>query len=166
MELEAQVGPEALSAIRTLVGSALDDVRRLTVELRPPALDDYGLAPALDRLRAVVSERSNMDIQLTVHLGVKLGPEQETALYRIVQEALTNIVKHAGATSVSIVIADTGSSVRALIEDDGRGFDQTNVHEGALGLVGRRERVALLGGRLEVQSSPGDGTTVIADFPV
>ena len=116
-ELEAQVGPEALSAIRALVGSALDNVRRLTVELRPPALDDYGLAAALDRLRAVVSERSGMDIQLNVQSELNLGPEQETALYRIVQEALTNIVKHAEATSVSIVVADMGSSVR----DRGRG---------------------------------------------
>jgi len=163
-ELEPQVGADALARIRELVGSALDDIRRLTVELRPPALDDYGLEAALERLRAVVSERSGIDIQLTVHLGMKLGPEQETALYRIIQEALTNIVKHAEARSVSIVVAGTGTSVRALIEDDGKGFDPANVRDGALGLVGMRERVALLGGRLDVQSSPGSGTTVVAEF--
>ena len=165
-ELEPQVGTEALSAIRELVGSALDDVRRLTVELRPPALDDYGLAAALDRLKAVVSERSGMDIQLTVQSGLNLGSEHETALYRIVQEALTNIVKHAEATSVSIVVAHMGSAVRTVVEDNGKGFDEAKVREGALGLVGMRERVGLLGGRLEVQSSPGAGTTVVAEFPV
>jgi signal transduction histidine kinase len=165
-ELEPQVGTEALSAIRELVGSALDDVRRLTVELRPPALDDYGLAAALDRLKAVVSERSGMDIQLTVQSELNLGPEQETALYRIVQEALTNIVKHAEATSVSIVVAHMGSAVRTVVEDNGKGFDEAKVREGALGLMGMRERVGLLGGRLEVESSPGGGTTVVAEFPV
>jgi signal transduction histidine kinase len=165
-ELEAQVGPEALSAIRALVGSALDNVRRLTVELRPPALDDYGLSAALDRLKAVVSERSGMNIQLTVQSELNLGPEHETALYRIVQEALTNIVKHAEATSVSIVVADMGSSVRTVVEDNGKGFDEARVREGALGLVGMRERVGLLGGRLEVETSPGAGTTVVAEFPV
>jgi signal transduction histidine kinase len=164
-ELEAQVGADALSTIRDLVGSALDDVRRLTVELRPPALDDYGVAAALERLRSVVAERSGLEIHLTVHSALKLAPEQETALYRIVQEALTNIVKHAEASSVSIVLADAGSSVRVLIEDDGKGFDETQVREGALGLVGMRERVALLGGRLEVQSSPGEGTTLVAEIP-
>ena len=112
----------------------------------------------------MVSERSDIDIQLTVHLGMKLGPEQETALYRIIQEALTNIVKHAEARSVSIVVAGTDTSIRALIEDDGKGFDPANVRDGALGLVGMRERVALLGGRLDVQSSPGSGTTVVAEF--
>ena len=165
-ELEAQVGADALAAVRALVSSALEDVRRLTVELRPPALDDYGLAAALDRLRAVVMERSEMDIQLTVNPGLKLSPEAETALYRIVQEALTNIVKHAEAASVSIVVTDAGSSVRTLIEDDGKGFDTARVREGALGLVGMRERVGVLGGRLEIQSSPGGGTTIVAEFPL
>ncbi len=165
-ELEAQVGSEALSAIRALVSSALDDVRRLTVELRPPALDDYGLEAALDRLRAVVSERSKMDIQLTVSPGLNLPPTTETALYRIVQEGLTNIVKHAEATSVSIVVTNAGSSIRTVIEDNGKGFDESRVREGALGIVGMRERVALLGGRLEVQGSPDAGTTVVAEFPI
>ena len=103
---------------------------------------------------------------MTVQSELNLGPEQETALYRIVQEALTNIVKHAEATSVSIVVADMGSSVRTVVEDNGKGFDEARVREGALGLVGMRERVGLLGGRLEVESSPGAGTTVVAEFPV
>ena len=96
-----------------------------------------------------------MDIQLTVSPGLNLPPTTETALYRIVQEGLTNIVKHAEATSVSIVVTNAGSSIRTVIEDNGKGFDESRVREGALGIVGMRERVALLGGRLEVQGSPG-----------
>src|SRR4029077_2171982 len=107
-----------------------------------------------------------MDIQLTVQSELNLDSEQETALYRIVQEALTNIVKHAEASSVSIVVADMGTSVRTVVEDNGKGFDEARVREGALGLVGMRERLGLLGGRLEVESSPGAGTTVVAEFPV
>ncbi len=163
--LERQVGPEPIALIRELVGSALDDVRRLTVELRPPALDDFGLASALERLTSMVGERSGIDIQLNVRSTVALPAEQETALYRIVQEALTNVVKHARAASVSIIVTSTGDSVRAVIEDDGVGFDPGKVREGALGLVGIRERILLLGGRLQVDSSSGAGTTLVVELP-
>jgi signal transduction histidine kinase len=164
--LERQVGPEPVATIRELVGSALDDVRRLTVELRPPALDDFGLAPALERLTSLVATRSGLDIQLSVRSPVALPSEQETALYRIVQEALTNIVKHAGASSVSIIVMASGGTVRLVIEDDGAGFDPAKVRDGALGLVGIRERVSLLDGRFEIDSSPGAGTTLLVELPV
>jgi signal transduction histidine kinase len=90
----------------------------------------------------------------------------ETAIYRIVQEALTNIIKHAEAHTVSIVIAATDASARVLIEDDGVGFAVEQVRDGALGLVGMRERVALLSGRLDVQSAPGRGTTIMGELPL
>ena len=163
--LEAQVGDEPVARIRELVGSALDDVRRLTVELRPPALDDFGLGPALERLVSMNAKRSGIDIQLSVRSHVSLGPEQETALYRIVQEALTNVIKHAHARSVSIMVTPSGGGVRTLIEDDGSGFDPGAVREGALGLVGIRERVAILGGRFQLQSAPGSGTTIVVELP-
>jgi signal transduction histidine kinase len=163
--LEAQVGTGPVASIRELVGSALDDVRRLTVELRPPALDDFGLGPALERLTTMTAERSGIDMQLSVRSPLKLSPEQETALYRIVQEALTNVIKHARAQSVSIVVMPSGDAVRAVIEDDGAGFDPARVREGALGLVGIRERVALLGGRFELESAPGEGTTLVVELP-
>jgi chemotaxis family two-component system sensor kinase Cph1 len=142
-------------------------VRRLTVELRPPALDDFGLAAALDRLAGIVAERSGLelDVNVSVPAGV-LPPEHETAIYRIVQEALTNVVKHASAKSVSIVVAAADGAVRTVIEDDGTGFATGSVREQALGLVGMRERAHLLGGRLEVESSPGAGTTVVAELPL
>ena len=164
--LEAQVGPEPVATIRELVGTALEDVRRLTVELRPPALDDFGLGPALERLTSMTAKRSGIDIQLSVRSPVSLPADQETALYRIVQEALTNVVKHAEAQSVSIIVMPTGSSIRTVIEDDGKGFDPAAVREGALGLVGIRERVGLLGGRFELHSAPGAGATLMVELPV
>ena len=163
--LEEQVGEEALAQIRELVVGALEDVRRLAAELRPSALDDFGLEPALERLVNTVSERSGLDVQVSVALDSPLPPEQETTLYRLVQEALTNVVKHAGAASVSVVVTPTAGGVRTVIEDDGRGFDPGDVREGALGLTGMRERAMLLGGSFEVQSSPGGGTTIVAELP-
>ena len=163
--IERQIGEEPVALIRELVGSALDDVRRLTTELRPPALDDYGLQPALERLTELVASRSGLDVQLNVRSTAALPPEFETALYRIIQEALTNIVKHAAASSVSVLVLDVEDGVRTVIEDDGAGFDARDVREGALGLLGMRERVSLLGGRFEVESARGTGTTLIVDLP-
>src|SRR6185437_3137471 len=91
--LEREVGAEPLAVIRDLVASALGDVRRLTVELRPPALDDFGLAAALERLAGMVAERSGLDVDVNVGVPAKtLPPEHATAIYRIAQEALTNVV--------------------------------------------------------------------------
>jgi signal transduction histidine kinase len=165
--LERQVGEEPLVQIRELVASALADVRRLTVELRPSALDDFGLQAALERLASIHAEKSGLDVQLNVGTPARpLPATHETAIYRIVQEALTNVVKHAQAGSVSIVVTHGNGTIRSVIEDDGVGFVPGAVREGALGLVGMRERVNLLGGRFEVQSAPGRGTTLIAELPL
>jgi len=164
--LERELGEEPLAVIRNLVDSALGDVRRLTVELRPPALDDFGLAAAVERLASVIRERSGLEVGVNVAVPEgSLPREYETALYRIVQEALTNVVKHASARSVSIVVTSAARTVRVVIEDDGTGFAKRDVREEALGLVGMRERAQLLGGRLEVESSPGGGTTIVAELP-
>ena len=152
--------------LRDIVVQALQDVRSLAVELRPAALDDFGLVPALERLAETFSERSGIRAVVEPHLGTeRLTPEAETALYRLVQEALTNVVKHAEASHVSIVLTRRGSGVNALIEDDGHGFDVGRVGDRALGLVGMRERLALLGGTLTVESAPGEGTTLVAYVP-
>jgi signal transduction histidine kinase len=165
--LERDVGEEPLAVIRELVDSALGNVRRLTVELRPPALDDFGLGAALERLAAVVGDQSPFAIDVNVALrDALLPPEHETAIYRIVQEALTNVVKHASAKRVSIVVASSAKTVRAVVEDDGVGFTPGRVREHALGLVGMRERAQLLGGRLEVESAPGAGTTIVVEIPL
>ncbi len=164
--LEQELGEQPLAQIRELVSSALADVRRLTTDLRPPALDDFGLKPALERLTEQVANRSGLNVQLNVAVPRNaLSPDQETAIYRIVQEALTNAVKHAKAQSVSIVVTAGDGAVRTVIEDDGAGFAVDDVREGALGLVGMRERVMLLGGRFEVESAPRSGTTLLIDLP-
>jgi signal transduction histidine kinase len=157
----------AAAQLREQIVDTLQNVRRLAVELRPSALDDFGLAPALERLAEAFGEQSGItvDIETNVH-SERLDPEIETALYRIVQEALTNVAKHAEATRVSIVVTRRGSSVTAVIEDDGQGFGAGGGTGDGLGLVGMKERVGLLGGRLALESTEGAGTTVVAEVPV
>ena len=107
-----------------------------------------------------------MQIELEARIGSeRLPAELETTLYRIVQEALTNIVKHADARKTSILLVRRGGTVTAVIEDDGKGFDPAGVREEGLGLVGMRERAALLDGRVAVESSPA-GTTLAVEVPV
>ena len=156
----------AAAELRELVVATLQDVRRLAVELRPKALDDFGLVPAVERLVDTVRETLGMQIELEARIGSeRLPAELETMLYRIVQEALTNIVKHADARKTSILLVRRGGTVTAVIEDDGKGFDPAGVREEGLGLVGMRERAALLDGRVAVESSPA-GTTVAVEVPV
>ena len=163
----AEAGKAAVAPLRELVVSTLQDVRRLAVELRPSALDDFGLVPAVERLSTTLSEHSGLGIDVEAQLGGhRLPAEAETALYRIVQEALTNVVKHASARHVSITLVRKEGSAVVVVEDDGEGFEPGSTRAGALGLVGMRERVALVGGRLKVESSPGTGTTLVAEVPL
>ncbi len=134
----------ALAELREHVVSALQDVRRLAVELRPAVLDDFGLVPALERLTDAFAEQSGIRVDFHSALGeMRLPSEVETTLYRVVQESLTNIVKHANAHNVSVSIARRGPTVAAVIEDDGAGFDQRAVREEGVGLLGMRERLSL-----------------------
>jgi signal transduction histidine kinase len=153
--------------LRELIVQALQDVRSLAVELRPTALDDFGLVPALERLAATFAERTGIRASVAATLGdTRLPPETETVVYRLVQEALTNVVKHAAASEVDIVLMRRDGGVSAVIEDDGQGFADSDVRSDALGLVGMRERLALLGGTLAIESKPGKGTAVIAYLPL
>jgi signal transduction histidine kinase len=162
-----EAAERAEAELRDLVVRALQDVRSLAVELRPAALDDFGLVPALERLVATFGERSGLRATLDASLPAeRLPAEVETVLYRLVQEGLTNVVKHAGASSVSVVLARRDGGVGAIVEDDGGGFAADQVREGALGLVGMRERLALLGGTLAIESTPGSGTALVAFVPL
>jgi signal transduction histidine kinase len=157
----------AAGELRELVVSTLQDVRRLAVELRPSALDDFGLVAALERLTDSFAEQTGISVDFQTALAEERLPEEiETALYRIVQESLTNVVKHARARRVSILLARKHGSVKAVVEDDGRGFDPADQSDRGFGLVGMRERLALLGGRLEVESAQEAGTTIAAEVPV
>ncbi len=156
---------QALKTVRGQVLETLRDVRRLAVELRPKALDDFGLAAAVERLAESFVEQTGFKLDVEAQLGEgRLPSEVETALYRMVQEALTNIVKHAHARNVSIVLTRAGGVITALIEDDGRGFDTEAPREG-MGLDGMRERLGLIGGKLRIESRPGGGTTLVAKVP-
>ena len=164
--VETDRAREGVASVRELVVSTLHDVRRLAVELRPAALDDFGLAPALKRL--VQTHRQDTSVEVDLEIGIgdeRLPADVETTMYRIVQEALTNIAKHAGATRVSILLTRKKRAVVVVIEDDGEGFSPSDATAG-LGLAGMRERVTLLGGRLRVEASPGHGTTVAAEVPL
>jgi len=164
--VETKQGRDGVAAVRDLVVATLQDVRRLAVELRPAALDDFGLAPALERLVETVRQDTPVDVDLEIGIGdERLPTDVETTMYRIVQEALTNIAKHAAATRISILLTRKERAVVVVVEDDGDGFDAADPTAG-LGLAGMRERVTLLGGQLRIETSPGRGTTIAAEVPL
>ncbi len=165
--IEGDGSSAAIGDLRELVVATLQDVRRLAVELRPKVLDDFGLVPALERLTETFAEQTGIIVRFESSLGgERLPSEVETALYRIVQESLTNIVKHARAQTISIAVARKPGAVAVVVEDDGHGFDPADVREGGFGLEGMRERVGLLDGRLQVESGDGVGTTLVAEVPI
>ena len=156
---------ESVLALRELVVTTLQDVRRLAVELRPSALDDLGLVPAIDRLARSFGE-SGLQVDVLANIGGERLPESvETTLYRIVQEAVTNVAKHAEANRLSVTLTRKGSSVVVIVEDDGKGFDAAGPSDG-LGLLGMRERLALVGGTLRIETAADSGTTIAAEVPV
>ena len=169
--VEDAANPEEMRAasaeLRELVVQTLQDVRRLAVELRPKALDDFGLIPALERLTESFAEQTGIAVDFESALGDERLPDEiGTAIYRIVQESLTNIVKHARAARVSVLVTRREGAVAAVIEDDGKGFDPGQTRDGGIGLLGMRERLALIDGRLEIESRQGAGTTILVEVPL
>jgi signal transduction histidine kinase len=143
-------------------------LRRLARELRPTILDDLGLAPALEWLAQGLAERR--DVTITIDAPERrLTPELETALYRIVQEALANAVRHARPRRIAVEVAEEGSRIRAVVRDDGRGFDVAAAlarrGDRGLGLIGIRERAAALGGTVDIRSTPDEGTALTVVIP-
>lgn len=156
-----------IAEVRELVAQALDEVRQLAFELRPTVLDDVGLAAAVHRLAGDLTRRFGVDVELRLD-GVdddrRLRPEVETVVYRVVQEALTNVARHAGATTASVHISAGTAALRAVISDDGVGFVVGEARR-SLGLVGMSERASLVGGHVDITSAPSAGTTVALDVP-
>jgi chemotaxis family two-component system sensor kinase Cph1 len=123
--------------------------------------------PAIERLRDLIGEQGDVSVDLRSELGnQRLPAEVETVLYRITQEAMTNIVKHADARLVRVHLSRVGNDVTLVVQDDGRGFDPDGVREGSVGLIGMRERIALLGGSLMIESTEGAGTMLTAEVPI
>jgi len=163
--------PAALAgAVRQAVDQAvteIENLRTLITELRPAALDALGLGPALNSLVERVTTVEGLIIEFECDLGTsvdRLSEDLETAIYRLVQEALSNVAKHARAERVEITIVRGPADIAVTIRDDGQGFDSDGLHTG-FGLLGMRERAELAGGRVEVSSGSGR-TTVAARLPV
>ena len=164
--LEGSEPSEDVQSLRELVVATLQDVRRLAVELRPKVLDDFGLVPALERLTGGFCEQTGIAVDLEAStIGERLPVEVETAIYRIVQEALTNVVKHAHAQRVSVLLTRANGRIKAVIEDDGTGFDPETADGGGIGLIGMRERIELLDGSLTVETGSETGTTIAVEVP-
>jgi len=161
---------DRIDAAKAIVARLDRDVDVFTSELRPLTLDDFGLVAALDQLVQEWSLATGVEAQ--VHADgfdqSRLPHLVETCLYRVAQEAFTNIAKHAEATVVSVVVERTEAGVRLVIADDGRGFDPAHPTIGgrSMGLRGMLERVTAVGGSFAVESSPGDGTTIVARVPL
>ena len=159
-----------IAELRELTGNALDSVRRMAVDLRPTALDDLGLAAALRAYVEKFSRTWPVEVQfLTAGIRRRLPPNVELVLYRVVQEALTNVAKHSSASSAQVSLKRRNNVITAAVCDDGRGFNVeavTRSDGSGLGLFGIKERLLLVGGTLEIQSTPGRGTAITARVPV
>jgi signal transduction histidine kinase len=161
-----------VEGIKDLAVRALDEIHNMIFDLRPSLLDDLGLIPAINWYAE--SKLGSLGARVRIEIGGderRLEPQVETALFRIVQEAITNIAKHANAENVAISLDFESDSVTIEIEDDGNGFDvqqtlQAARPEDGFGLLGMSERVALLDGRLEITSEPSNGTSIKVRVPV
>jgi signal transduction histidine kinase len=167
-EKVADVG-DRVADLRDLVTDALRRTRRLAFDLRPTVLDDIGLVPALRRLADDLAAHSGIVFALDL-AGLapdeRLPPEIETVIYRVAQEALTNVLRHARATTASVTLSARGTDLRVFVEDDGAGFDSAlRPEQTHLGIAGMVERAELVGGALQVISKPGGGTVVVLEVP-
>jgi two-component system sensor histidine kinase UhpB len=157
---------------RSLVHQTLRAIRNLSIDLRPSALDDLGLLPALRWYIKEYQQKCKIEVEFSAtNFKERLPSELETALYRIVQEALTNTAKYARATKVRVHVVEEDGSVSATISDNGQGFDAQTIlklpwQERGLGLAGMHERAALLDGSLIITTEPGKGTTIEATLPL
>ena len=167
---DSEKGRKDLARALQLVQQTVGEARYVIADLRPTALDDFGLAAAVRlQVEKISSEGSQVDYEEALG-NDRLPPEVETALYRVAQEALTNVHKHAPSARVKITLRRLNDAVRLQVRDWGPGFNPEKITDGGgpgerLGLSSMRERVALLGGHLEVHSRPGEGTEVVAEIP-
>lgn len=172
--VEKSTSPEALSTriaeLRSQTGRTLEEVRKLALDLRPSALDDLGLAAALQWYTDDLARRTQIEVDFrSSGLETRLPDDVEVVVYRIVQEALTNVAKHSGASRVEVAISRENALVSASVVDDGRGFNLENVRhsrERGLGLFGMQERVGLVGGAFQITSRPSRGTRVAISIPL
>jgi signal transduction histidine kinase len=163
---------ESAGKLEQLAGGLMQAIHRLAWELHPAVLDDLGLETALRRYTSEWSEHNHVPADCHAsHMDAgRLPLDLETTLYRVTQEALTNVLRHAKAKRVSVLLERRKDSISLIIEDDGAGFDTATMFQaarsrGKLGLLGMRERIAMVGGTIEIESNPGAGTTIFARIP-
>ena len=162
---------QRVARLNTLTTQAGREINKLAWEIRPTALDDLGLQTAIEQFLEEWGERSSLQFDLHLTLSDRrLAPAIETALYRVLQEGIRNVVKHAAATRVGVILDATAKEVQLIIEDNGRGFAHEDIQleskpAARLGLLGIRERLALVNGTLEIESSP-NGTTLLIHVPL
>lgn len=166
---QSDVG-DSLTQLRDLLTDTLWEIRKIIADLRPTDLDDLGLVPALSAY--VRSRLNDASIAFEIHTHrppVRMPPQVETAIFRIAQEAVNNVVRHSGATHASVTLDQQASLVQLRVEDNGVGFDSNrprNGHDSSFGLLGMKERAALLGGMFAISGRPGGGTVVEATVPL
>ena len=162
--------PEMIDRMQSMVGGievATETVRRLASALRPPALDHLGLGAAIELEAAAIARRTGVRCRIAGSVkATALTPDQTTAIFRIVQEALTNVVRHADASAVKISMRQTTRSTSLTIQDNGRGINPKALADPvSIGLLGMRERAQLIGARLSITARPGRGTAVVVTVP-
>jgi PAS domain S-box-containing protein len=169
--IEPEVGSEEakrrLRELRDELAACAEGVRRIARGLRPPELEDAGLVAALRAHARAIRDGTGMDIRVDADAAVDdlLGPDARLVLYRVVQEAVSNALRHSGATTVRVHVHTEGSFVVAVVSDEGKGFVDEGRIGGGLGLLGMKERAVMVGGRLTVESRSGEGTSVRVELP-
>ena len=152
--------------LRNVADDVMENLHRLSSALRPPSLDHLGLVPAMQNLADTVGKQNNLGIRFSLKNDVvRFTDEAETAIYRILQEALTNVVRHAHATRVDIIVESQDGKMCVIIEDNGIGFDPTISRLNHLGLIGMNERALMLGGAIKFITPPNGGTRIILEVP-
>ena len=160
-----------MADIYSVIEEASEQVSELSLDLRPSMLDDLGLVSTLRWFIKRISKRADIKVKfVTMEMDERLDPNIETVLYRISQEALNNIIKHADAKHVIVRLERKQESIALYIKDDGKGFDVQKTLmdqlKGRIGLIGMQERTSIVGGSLSIQSRKGDGTVILAEIPV
>jgi signal transduction histidine kinase len=160
---------DAAERVQEQLRAEINGLRRMMKELRPPALDERGLEAALRDYVGRVAEEHGLDGSVESQIAGRLPPTLDTILYRVAQEAITNVVKHARARGFSLALQAMNGRIEMDIRDDGVGFDPEDgarkASRGHYGLIGMRERVASAGGALAVESRPGEGTCIHVVLP-
>jgi two-component system NarL family sensor kinase len=173
-KLDGAVPPELAARLDDSVEMArlaLNESREMSRLLRPPVLDDLGVGAALSWLARTLEQRTGLKVELVLEaLDERLDPDLETLVFRLIQEALTNVLRHSGVDRAQVSVRRSGEALELRIADTGRGFDSEATFDGGAaggsGLRGMRDRLELFGGRLEMASAPGEGTLILAIVPL